>query len=345
MSSGGTPEAATAFEGRRAVAYCLVPAALAPRLHELLRNHFRDDPGVEVVVDRRVREQRGGEDRRSAEARGASERRMIHSPRGRRVGERRAAQIPVESPLLPRRARRYADRLSFVERLEPSTQELEDLDTARVVTRFQAGERELFKALYTRYFERVYSYMRVALRDSHEAEDQTQQVFADILEGLPRYELRGSPFRAWLFTIVRNTAIKHLRRQHRIELTGDEGAIAAKAGPDRNEETEPLGVRWITDPDLLLFVERLPLVQRQVLALRFMLGLETREIAQVLGRSPDAVRQQLSRALRLLEQRLAAIGRGPRHATGRRPIPSLAPIRPMRVLRERRFGLVSPGAG
>jgi RNA polymerase sigma-70 factor (ECF subfamily) len=347
MSVGGTSGEAGAAERARPVVYCLVPSHLAPQLHDPLRDHFRDQRDIEVVVEQRRVDRRAGSDRRrsAADRSGKPERRQILSATGRRIGDRRAAQVAIKPPSLPRRARRHAAELTFVERLEPSTQELEDRDTARLITRFQAGEAAVFKTLYERYFDRVYAYLKVAVRDSHEAEDQTQQVFVDILEALPRYERRERPFRSWLFTITRNNAIKHLRKQRRLELSGDDEALVDESAGNGVGDAEPLGIAWISDPDLMLFVERLPLAQRQVLALRFMLGMEASEIAKILDRTPEAVRQQLSRALRLLEKRLVAVGR--RSRTGdtadRRGTPCLAPLRPLRVIRERRFGLVSPG--
>ena len=227
----------------------------------------------------------------------------------------------------------------FFERIEASAEHLEDLDTARLVCRIQAGDREAFASLYMRFFDRVYGYLRVALADRHEAEDLTQQVFLEVGEALHRYERRAVPFRSWLFTIVRNTAIKHLRRQHRLDLVGEEPLVEMReSGGHSDGDTTALD--WINDQDLMVFVERLPLAQRQVLLLRFMVGMSHAEIAQVLGRREDAVRAMQSRALGFLRQRLVAIGRAPKKA-GRRA-PTLAPIRQLRVLRERRYGLLSP---
>jgi RNA polymerase sigma-70 factor (ECF subfamily) len=321
----------------RPIVYCLVPRDLAPGLHELLRRHFRGDPGVEVVVERRDGERRVAADRRvSGDREVAVERRLIRSVTGRRVGQRRALQLEVSPAPLPRRARGCEERLSFIERIEPATQDREDVDTARLVTRIQAGERDLFETLYLRYFNRVYSSLRLALRDSHEAEDGAQQVFVNLLAALPRYELRGEPFRAWLFRIVRNQMLTQLRRRRRGEVIDDDEValqLEVRAAPDSAEERV---LSWISDPELLLFVERLPLAQRQVLLLRFWLDFTHAQIAEILDRSPSDVRTLQSRAQSYLRQRLLALeGRPVQRYT--RPVKRRR--QQARVLRSRRWAL------
>jgi RNA polymerase sigma-70 factor (ECF subfamily) len=319
--------------------YCVVPRELAPKLHDPLRRHFHDDPGVEVVVERRARDRRMGLDRRAeaGAAEPATERRRIRNLEGRRVGDRRAALVEVQLPALPRKARPHADRLHFVERVAPTVEQDEDADTARLVTRIQAGYNDGFADLYLRYFDRVYGYLLIALRDRHEAEDLTQQVFVKVLEALSTYERRRQPFRAWLFTIVRHVAIAHLNRQRR--MTPEDPAELARrresAAPDGEHDEQVLS--WIADRELLLFVERLPASQRQVLVMRFMLDLPPREIAEILGTTSDVVRQHQARAIRSLRTRLAGIGRVPQQA--KRAAPMRRGIRQAQVLRARRFSL------
>jgi RNA polymerase sigma-70 factor (ECF subfamily) len=325
----------------RSILYCVVPRDLADRLYEPLRQHFGEDPNVEVVVERRVGDRRVGRTRRAADetSRAREERRRIRSAAGRRVGDRRALGVPGPAPVsLPRKARRHADRLVFTERLEPSAQYLRDADSKRLVTRYQAGEQSVFGELYLRYFNQVYSYARIALSDHHEAEDVTQQVFVRALGALDRYELRQTtPFRGWLFSIARNVVVDAVKArsgvafetpEHLDLLRRDEPA----AGPD--EASETLG--WLTDREVAMFVERLPLPQRQVLVLRFMLDLPAEEIATIVGKSPSAVRQLQSRALQMLQRRLAAVGRtSPRSG----PMPTWVRVKPMPVMVRRRFAL------
>jgi len=236
---------------------------------------------------------------------------------------------------LPRRARPYAERLVFVECAEPSDQQAEDIDTARIVTHIQAGDREAFAVLYMRYFDRIYSYMRILIRDSHEAEDATQKTFTQVFEALEAYELRsGRPFRGWLFVIARNLAVSHLRKHERLDLV-DPAELSRR---DRSvQEPAVLGaLHWITDQDLLLFVERLPASQRQVLLLRYMLDFTSSEVAAILGRSVSDVTVLQSRALRFLRERLTAVGRTSEHLDR---APLRRPIRKARVLRRRRYAL------
>jgi RNA polymerase sigma-70 factor (ECF subfamily) len=328
---------------QRPVVYCLIPHDLAPRLHEHLRRHFADDPAVEMVVEQRTAERRRGGDRRAgtSSAQSLRERRRIRALEGRRITERRAALVAVDAPApLPRRAREHARRLVFVERLEPTGQAAEDADTARLVARIQGGDRDAFATLYMRYFDRVYGYLRILTRSATDAEDAAQQVFVHVLQALPEYERRGRPFRAFLFAIAKNHAIDQLRRDRRLELMDSEEVWRHRAAHDTDAEQGEGFPDWISDRDLMLFVERLPLAQRQVLVLRYMLGFSHRETAQILGRSVGSVTMLHARALSFLRARLARLGRVAGHA---RPIPVLRWHRQARALRARRFALKAGG--
>jgi len=218
---------------------------------------------------------------------------------------------------------------------EPSARQAEDIDTARVVRRIQAGDREAFPALYTRYFDRVYVYLRVLLKNSHTAEEVTQQVFTQVLEALPSYEARR-PFWVWLFTIMRNQGLKELDKQHRIEL--EDPAELDRRREQACDDSDILQIlTWISDRELLLFFERLPLAQREVLLFRYALDLSTAQIADVLHRTPGAVDVLHHRALAVLRDRLTAVGRSPNTA---RQVPWRRRTPRIQVLRARRYALL-----
>jgi RNA polymerase sigma-70 factor (ECF subfamily) len=211
----------------------------------------------------------------------------------------------------------------------------EEADTQELVARFKAGDTEAFAPLYEHYFDRVFSYLRLVLKGTDEAQDATQTVFLKVFEALPRYQPR-KPFEAWLFTIVRNTAFDVLRLTGRIEL--EENEVINKRRERPVDDAAALSVlEWIKDNDLSFLVERLPLAQRQVLLLRYLLDLTSAEAAKVMGRTAGDVRILQFRALRFLEDRLTSLGRAP--TSSRKPDAMRAPMRHSQVLRERRFTL------
>src|SRR3954454_7950054 len=53
---------------------------------------------------------------------------------------------------------------------------------SRAVARAKSGDPDAIRFLYVRYADNVYGYVRSIVRDEHEAEDVTQQVFAKLLK-------------------------------------------------------------------------------------------------------------------------------------------------------------------
>jgi len=233
--------------------------------------------------------------------------------------------VPPPTPLPPL-ARAHAPRLQFLESRERGGLAAEDRHSATLVARFQRGDEEAFSALYLRYFDRIYAYLRVILTDLASTEDATQQVFVKLYESLPRYEDRGQPFRAYLFVIARNHAINELRQRQRLDpidpVTMDQFREPVEA-PLSSE------LPWVSDRELLALIERLPVAQRQVLVLRFMLDLSHAQIAQILERNPEDVRALLYRALSFMRTRLNALGRTQDSSVQRLPMqrrPSPGPV-------------------
>lgn len=301
---------------RRAVTYCLVPRDLGPKLDDALHNLFGDDPSVGVLVERRRGERRARE-RRATAARGPrAERRRLRNSGGRRVGERRADLVPIPAPELPAAILEYADELVFAKRVPPSRAELQEVEAARLVLRYQAGEDDAFELIHGHYFERVHAYLTRAVCDDHLAEDLAQEVFSAVHAALPRYEVRnGTPFRAWLFRIAHDKQITHLRRREPLEFRDPFGLAKFREQLEANEHAagqadprDPDLLDWVRDERLARWLARLPEAQRRVLTLRYSLGFEPAEIASVFGRSPAAVRMLEHRALRFLRERLKKSG-------------------------------------
>ena len=156
-----------------------------------------------------------------------------------------------------------------------------------------------FDALYQRYFDRTYRYVRMRVQSQEDAADLTQQVFLQALDSLPRFRASVAPFAAWFFAIVRHVladrAIRARRRpaplalENASELVSD---LELEASILQRESLERLSALLATlDPTV-----------RDLLALRFAGGLSAPEIAAIIGKRPDAIRKQLSRLLQTLKE-------------------------------------------
>lgn len=211
----------------------------------------------------------------------------------------------------------------------------EDLDVQRIVARVQAGgDREEFGKVYQRYFDRVFARVRPALGSREDAEDLTQQVFLKALESLDRYDPKRASFKTWLYGIAGNALADLLRRNAHVELE------ALEAADEEVGATEAASVdlsrSWLKDPDVAVFVDRLPEAQRLVLGLRFALDMPVEEIAAAIGKTPKAVRMLEERARKTLKARLVAVGHP---AAKRLKDPMFRRSRPNYVMAARRFSL------
>ena len=153
-----------------------------------------------------------------------------------------------------------------------------------------------FAMLYEQHFERVYGYIVRRVGDRDTAEDLTAEVFHHALANLPRFEWRGVPFAAWLFTIARNAIADRWKRHAR-----------ERAVPPPDDEPGPDLEEIEYRARLFRLVDDLPGHQRRVIILRFAEQKTIREIAHELGRSEGAVKQLQLRGLQNLRARLGTM--------------------------------------
>ena len=167
-------------------------------------------------------------------------------------------------------------------------------------------DRQAFGLLYDRYVERVYRYCWRRLGSKEAAEDATAQVFAQALAALPRY--RADSFRSWLFTIAHNVVVD-LQRSARPTRPLSEALETTDPAPSPEE----LALAGESDRYVMELLRDLPTDQRRVMELR-LIGLNDREIGQVLDRSRGSVRVLQHRAIRRLRS-LLGVAASPEEAS------------------------------
>jgi len=154
-----------------------------------------------------------------------------------------------------------------------------------------------FAPLYQEYLGPVYRYCYRRLGSREAAEDATSLVFERALRALPTF--RGASFRAWLFTIAHNTVTDAYRRR-------GANPPLAEALEIVDQAPRPEHLALLADEQRLLVtaLALLPADQRHVIELRLS-GIPSVDVAEILDRSPQAVRALQLRATRRLQTLLA----------------------------------------
>jgi RNA polymerase sigma-70 factor (ECF subfamily) len=179
---------------------------------------------------------------------------------------------------------------------------LKDSDR-EIVEAIIAGDADAFEQLYEQNFRRIYAFAIRKLGDRAEAEDVVQEVFSAVYTCLERFEGK-SDLVVWIYGIARNIIHNRLRRRGAMrmvcidDIPPDLGPIDEGPGP-RAEARQALG-------RVQEAIERLPGEQRRILELRHGRSMAIRRIAEVTGRSEDAIKSSLYRARRTLQSALPA---------------------------------------
>jgi RNA polymerase sigma-70 factor (ECF subfamily) len=103
--------------------------------------------------------------------------------------------------------------------------------------------------------------------------------------------------KAWVVRTALNANISRWRRRRREVSVADPDTVAEHPAVDAGADT-------LIDPRIMAALRRLPVRQRQVIALRLILDLDTGRTAEVLGIAPGTVMAHMGRAMTALRHDL-----------------------------------------
>jgi RNA polymerase sigma-70 factor (ECF subfamily) len=135
---------------------------------------------------------------------------------------------------------------------------------------------------------RLRRYARALARDVAAADDLVQDCLARALGKLHLWQ-EGTDLRAWLFTILHNQYVNHVRRAVR------EGAAVGLSENEPLLTRAPQQARSLELRDLERAITKLPEEQRSVILLVGLEGMHYEEVAEVLDIPVGTVRSRLSR--------------------------------------------------
>src|SRR5438445_13284270 len=193
--------------------------------------------------------------------------------------------------------------------------ELEDFEsTAKIVTFAvvpkkqeepdQSPKEELmsFEAAMLPHLDAAHNLARWLLRNEQDAQDVVQEAYLRAFRSFSGFH--GTNGRAWLLTIVRNTAYTLLKKNRAVDLTTPFDEEIQATG---HESVSPATILEHAEDAQLLkeSMDELPVQFREILALRHQEGLSYKEIADIAQIPPGTVMSRLARARAKLKEYLA----------------------------------------
>jgi RNA polymerase sigma factor (sigma-70 family) len=157
------------------------------------------------------------------------------------------------------------------------------------------AQRPDFAEFYRTFKDECLFTVLVSVGDRDTAQELVAEAFARAWASWPSLSKHPAP-QAWVVRTALNAGISRWRRRRREVAMADPGMIA-----------EPLVVSQApgsVDPVIMAALMRLPARQRQVVALRLFLDLDTARAADVLGIAPGTVQAHLGRAIAALREDL-----------------------------------------
>jgi len=211
-----------------------------------------------------------------------------------------------------------AGRAGNSEAALPMVVSLSELDERSLVAEAQAGGRAAFEELVRRYDRDVLRLALNLMRRPEDARDVYQEAFLKVYRNLHRFRFECS-FYTWLYRIVTNVCLDHLRRRQ---------ARPEDQAPESSAELREDGItdfferqrehRATLDPERQLMgkeiqrrlaaaMQRLSPRERVVFEMKHYQGLKLRAIGDALGTSEETVKNSLFRATRKLRRQLGEL--------------------------------------
>ena len=183
-----------------------------------------------------------------------------------------------------------------------------------LVQRVQAGDTAAFRALFDKYHRRAFAVAMGVVKNQDDALDAVQEAFVKVHKNIHKFQ-GSSSFYTWLYRIVMNVSIDHVRRTSRRKtLDFDERAL--------HEESEVAGdgalVPSVTDANpgkaalrrelggaIQAALQELPEHHRAVIVLREIEGMSYEEMAEALEVPKGTVMSRLFHARKKMQAALA----------------------------------------
>lgn len=172
-----------------------------------------------------------------------------------------------------------------------------------LLRRAQTGDQDAFADLVRRHERRAFRVARNMVPSDEDAQDMAQEAFLRVFKSLDRFDF-DHDFTTWLYRIVTNLCIDHLRKRRPAISTGsmveEEGAELDLEDPRDERPSDWIEAGETADEVQACLAALAPHFQ-SVLVLRELEGLPCTEIAEIVGATHVTVRWRLHRGRKLFQ--------------------------------------------
>lgn len=153
-----------------------------------------------------------------------------------------------------------------------------------LVTLYEGGNDEAFDVLLARNQEHLFAYIIRLTQDEDRANDVFQETFMKAIVCIRSHQYRSTgKFSAWLMRIAHNLVIDSLRTNRNFNRLDDDAQNdAVYNNANLSEECHEIEMLRMADVQTLSsLIARLPMIQQEIVHLRFYEDLSFKEIAQI----------------------------------------------------------------
>lgn len=155
-------------------------------------------------------------------------------------------------------------------------------------------DKEQFSFLYKKYFGKVYNYFWYRTGHNHDvSEDLTQETFVRAFNNLSEFQIKHASYFSYLLVIAHNLLVNYYRKPKEASF-GSEADIPVEVWGDI-EEKDDVKLLWQA-------IQQLNYVERDALFLKYRKGYKTKEIAEIMDKTENAVKLILSRTRKKLKE-------------------------------------------
>jgi RNA polymerase sigma-70 factor (ECF subfamily) len=202
---------------------------------------------------------------------------------------------------------------SLNQQASAASKSAEEVDRKQVdlelVKRLQAGDQTAFRGLFERYNRRAFAVAFGVVKNQQDALDVVQEAFIKVHKHIGTFQGTSS-FYTWLYRIVMNLAIDHVRRARKViefddsikkEDAAGDGALLPRLA---NENPGKVIGRRELSVQIEAALDGLPEYHRAVILLREVEGMSYEEMAQVLDVPKGTIMSRLFHARRKMQESL-----------------------------------------